>query len=78
LDNETERLIQDALARLMKDRTVLVIAHRLSTVEHADQIVVLDQGLIVERGSHKMLLARNGHYAALHRMQFRDRNVDVA
>ena len=72
LDSESERLIQGALTRLIKNRTVIVIAHRLSTVEHADQIVVLDNGAIVEQGSHAALLARNGHYAALHRMQFRD------
>ncbi|NCT66362.1 MAG: lipid A export permease/ATP-binding protein MsbA [Rhodanobacteraceae bacterium] len=72
LDSESERLIQDALQRLMRDRTVLVIAHRLSTIEHADRIVVLDRGAIVEQGTHAALLARGGHYAALHRMQFRD------
>jgi subfamily B ATP-binding cassette protein MsbA len=72
LDTESERLIQDALSRLMKNRTTIVIAHRLSTVEHADQIVVLDQGHVVERGTHAELLARNGKYAALHHLQFRD------
>ncbi|MEO6689235.1 MAG: lipid A export permease/ATP-binding protein MsbA [Dokdonella sp.] len=72
LDSESERLIQDALQRLIRDRTVIVIAHRLSTVEHADQIVVLDHGSIVEQGTHAALLARGGHYAALHRLQFRD------
>lgn len=71
LDSESERLIQDALAQVMLDRTVLVIAHRLSTVEDADQIVVLDGGRIVEHGDHQALLAANGHYAALHRMQLR-------
>lgn len=75
LDTESERLIQDALARLMRERTTLVIAHRLSTIEHADHIVVLDQGRIVETGRHDELLARGGHYAALHRMQFHDANV---
>ena len=72
LDTESERLIQDALSRLMKNRTTLVIAHRLSTVEHADQIVVLDQGHLVERGTHAELLARGGKYAALYHLQFRD------
>ena len=70
LDTESERLIQQALQRLMKDRTTLVIAHRLSTIEHADQIAVMDQGRIVERGTHAELLALGGHYAALHQMQF--------
>ena len=72
LDGESERLIQNALGRLMRDRTVVVIAHRLSTIEHADQIAVLDEGRIVEMGTHAALLARNGAYAALHRMQFRE------
>ena len=72
LDSESERLIQDALRRLIRDRTVIVIAHRLSTVENADQIVVLDRGRIVERGTHAVLLARGGDYAALYRMQFKD------
>jgi len=72
LDSESERLIQGALKRLIHNRTVLVIAHRLSTVEHADRIVVLDRGRIVEQGTHAELIARGGHYAALHRMQFRD------
>lgn len=72
LDSESERLIQDALNRMMRERTTLVIAHRLSTVEHADQVIVLDGGRIVERGTHHELLALNQHYAALYRMQFRD------
>jgi subfamily B ATP-binding cassette protein MsbA len=70
LDTESERIIQTALEELMHNRTTLVIAHRLSTVEKADRIVVLDGGKIVEQGSHAELLARNGQYASLHRMQF--------
>jgi subfamily B ATP-binding cassette protein MsbA len=78
LDTESERLIQQALQRLMKDRTTLVIAHRLSTIEHADQIAVMDHGKIVERGTHSELIAIGGHYAALHRMQFNERPVAIA
>lgn len=72
LDSHSERSIQDALERLMANRTTLVIAHRLSTVERADRIIVLDAGRIVESGTHTDLLAANGHYSALHRMQFSD------
>jgi subfamily B ATP-binding cassette protein MsbA len=70
LDNESERRVQHELATLMQGRTTLVIAHRLSTVESADRIIVLDQGRIAEMGSHQELLARGGLYAALHGMQF--------
>ena len=70
LDSKSERHIQDGLAALMQNRTTLVIAHRLSTVEDADLIIVLDAGRIVESGTHAELLAANGHYAALYRMQF--------
>jgi ATP-binding cassette, subfamily B, bacterial MsbA len=70
LDNESERRVQHELAVLMQGRTTLVIAHRLSTVENADRIIVLDQGRIVEIGNHHELLARAGLYAALHGMQF--------
>ena len=72
LDTESEMLVQDALNRLMPDRTTLVIAHRLSTIEHADQVLVLDQGALVEQGTHAELLERGGLYAHLHRMQFRE------
>ena len=75
LDTESERLIQDALQRLMRDRTTLVIAHRLSTIEHADCIVVLDAGRVLEQGTHRELIAHGGHYAALHRLQFRDETL---
>jgi subfamily B ATP-binding cassette protein MsbA len=72
LDTESERLVQGALEKLMPDRTTLVIAHRLSTIEHADQVLVLDQGRLVEQGTHAQLLAQGGLYAHLHRMQFRE------
>lgn len=72
LDNESERLVQNALQKLMPDRTTLVIAHRLSTIEHADQVLVLDQGRLVEQGTHAELIAKGGLYAHLHQMQFRE------
>ena len=72
LDTQSERHIQDALGHLMKDRTTLVIAHRLSTVESADRIIVLDNGNIVESGNHGELLEQGGLYANLYRMQFSD------
>lgn len=72
LDTQSERRIQEALSTLMQDRTTLVIAHRLSTVEKADNIIVLDAGRVVETGTHGELLAQDGEYAALYRMQFRD------
>lgn len=75
LDTESERYIQAALEELMRKRTTLVIAHRLSTVEHADKIVVLDDGLIVEVGNHAELLAHDGTYAKLYKMQFKDPEV---
>ena len=78
LDTESERLVQEAIDRLLAGRTVFVIAHRLSTIVHADQILVLDRGRIVERGSHAELLARRGAYFRLHGMQFRDTGEHVA
>lgn len=77
LDTESERLIQAALDNVMKDRTTLVIAHRLTTIERADKIVVMDKGQIVEQGSHAELIALNGHYANLHAMQFEEENSDT-
>jgi subfamily B ATP-binding cassette protein MsbA len=70
LDSESERYIQAALATLMRGRTTLVIAHRLSTVERADRIVAMSRGRIVEAGTHAELLARDGLYARLYKIQF--------
>jgi subfamily B ATP-binding cassette protein MsbA len=72
LDTESERLVQEAIDRLLTGRTVFVIAHRLSTVVHANLILVLDEGRIVERGTHAELLAERGAYFRLHSLQFRD------
>ncbi|RME24206.1 MAG: ATP-binding cassette domain-containing protein, partial [Candidatus Zixiibacteriota bacterium] len=70
LDTESEMLVQEAIDRLMHGRTVLVIAHRLSTIKNADRILVLQEGRIVERGSHTQLLERDGLYHRLYTMQF--------
>ena len=71
IDSETERRIQTALRILLRDRTSFVVAHRLSTIRDADQILVIDRGEIVERGTHAELLARQGFYARLYASQFR-------
>jgi subfamily B ATP-binding cassette protein MsbA len=71
LDTQSEKLVQDALAKLMQNRTAIVIAHRLSTVQHADEIVVLQQGQIIERGNHHSLMQQpNGVYKKLVSLQF--------
>ena len=71
LDSESEKLIQNSIIELQKNRTTIVIAHRLSTIENADQIIVLDQGIIAERGRHDDLIKKEGIYANLHKIQFR-------
>jgi ATP-binding cassette, subfamily B, bacterial MsbA len=70
LDSESEKLIQNSLIELQKNRTTIVIAHRLSTIENADQIIVLDDGVIKEHGNHKDLIKKNGIYSKLHKIQF--------
>ena len=72
LDTESEHLVQDAIDRLLHNRTTFVIAHRLSTVQHANKILVLDSGKIVETGTHSELLAHNGIYKKLYELQFKD------
>jgi subfamily B ATP-binding cassette protein MsbA len=69
LDTESERLVQDAINKMMQNRTSIVIAHRLSTIRHADEIIVLQKGKIVERGTHEQLLGQNGFYKKLVDMQ---------
>ncbi|MEP3386556.1 MAG: ABC transporter ATP-binding protein [Reichenbachiella sp.] len=78
VDTETEELIQRAIDRMMKGRTSIVIAHRLSTIQHADKILVLEQGEIKETGSHDELLAKDGYYAQLHKMQYKEVTNKIA
>jgi subfamily B ATP-binding cassette protein MsbA len=77
LDTESERLIEDALGKLLVGRTTLIIAHRLSTVRRANRLVVLDRGRIVEQGSHAELLDLGGLYSRLYQRQFRDDRVTL-
>ena len=70
LDSESEKLVQEALERLMKHRTVLVVAHRLSTIRKADRIIVLENGEIIEEGRHETLLEKNGLYKKLYETQY--------
>jgi subfamily B ATP-binding cassette protein MsbA len=77
LDTESERYIQAALQKVMRNRTTLVIAHRLSTIENADVILVIDNGRIVERGSHQELIEKNGAYSRLYQMQFNEHSEKV-
>jgi len=74
LDTESERYIQDAMSELLKNRTTFIIAHRLSTIENVDMIVVMDQGRIIEQGSHTELIGRNGIYTELHKLQFSNKS----
>ena len=74
VDTETEALIQDAIAKLMHGRTAIVIAHRLSTVQHADRIIVMHHGEVREVGTHQELLARRGIYHTLYQLQYKDQN----
>ncbi|MBO9497695.1 ATP-binding cassette domain-containing protein, partial [Thalassotalea sp. G20_0] len=76
LDYESEAIIQQNMRRISQGRTVLIIAHRLSTVREADQIIVMDHGRIVEQGAHPELIKRRGHYARLHELQVGVRSVD--
>ncbi|HEX9755364.1 MAG TPA: ABC transporter ATP-binding protein [Gemmatimonadales bacterium] len=77
LDTESERLVQEAIERLLQDRTVLVVAHRLATIRDADEILVLERGRLIERGSHDALFAQSGVYRRLHDLQFRTAEVSV-
>ena len=70
IDTETELLIQDAINKIIKNRTTLIVAHRLSTIQHADQIIVLNKGEIVEMGKHQELLAKQGMYYDLYTLQY--------
>jgi len=73
VDNETEAALQRSLAKISAGRTTLIIAHRLSTIRHADRIIVLDKGMVVEDGTHDDLVAENGHYATLWKVQTGER-----
>ena len=72
LDSESERLVEDAMIHLLEGRSTLIIAHRLSTVQRADRVVVLERGRVEQEGTHAELLVRGGRYAELYRGQFRD------
>ena len=78
LDTESERLVIEGLERLMKGRTVIMIAHRLTTIRDADKIIVLKDGVVAEQGTHDELLAQGGVYAELHRIQFGTRSRPIA
>jgi len=77
IDTETEQLIQEALWRLMEDRTSLVIAHRLSTIQHVDRILVMHKGRLVEEGNHQQLLAKSGIYFKLYQLQYKGQEIEI-
>ena len=76
IDTETEVLIQDSLEKMMNVATMLIVAHRLSTVQHADKIIVLDKGVIIESGTHQELLKKHGHYYNLYELQYKHMESD--
>ncbi|MGH6675249.1 MAG: ATP-binding cassette domain-containing protein, partial [Xanthobacteraceae bacterium] len=76
LDAESERFVQEAIGELCAGRTTLVIAHRLSTIMHADCILVVEEGLIVESGRHEELLRKNGRYASFYRLQLKEKQLE--
>jgi ABC-type multidrug transport system fused ATPase/permease subunit len=78
VDTDTEILIQDALQRVMHNRTSIIIAHRLSTIQHVDRILVIHRGRLIEEGSHRDLLARGGIYTKLYHLQYRDQELRPA
>src|SRR5207248_1115126 len=78
VDTETEALIQDALEKLMRNRTSIIIAHRLSTIRHVDRIIVLHKGRVVEEGTHDTLLTSNGFYSRLYQLQYQQQERQAA
>ncbi|RKY17057.1 MAG: ABC transporter ATP-binding protein, partial [Planctomycetota bacterium] len=78
LDSESEKAVQEALSRLIRGRTCIIVAHRLSTVRDADRIIVIDEGIVVEQGTHEELMARNGLYRRLYDIQHQSQPVEAS